>query len=231
MHLLILGATGRTGIFGYKYALEQGHLVTAIVRNSQSLVPHENLRVIEGSVASSRDVENAIHSFQLLIDAVLSFLNPYVTSGLWPKFVGPLRLMADAVANASRALRQSGLKNSTSKPRLVVMSAVGVAKSRKAAPWLATFMVDHHTNTNKIYQDHEAVRAEIEENCGDEISWTLAYAVGLGTSGIKKVKTFHPTEAGAGWYITRESAARWMVDVAVGKMGDRFSNQAVIVSN
>jgi hypothetical protein len=24
MHLLILGATGRTGLYGYKYALEQG---------------------------------------------------------------------------------------------------------------------------------------------------------------------------------------------------------------
>jgi hypothetical protein len=92
-------------------------------------------------------------------------------------------------------------------------------------------MVVHHGNTNKIYQDHEAVRAEIEENCGDEISWTLAYAVGLGTTGIKQVKAFRPTEARASWYITRESAARWMVDVAVGKMGERFSNQAVIVSN
>lgn len=24
MHLFILGATGRTGVYGYKYALEQG---------------------------------------------------------------------------------------------------------------------------------------------------------------------------------------------------------------
>ncbi|RSL60991.1 hypothetical protein CEP54_006476 [Fusarium duplospermum] len=231
MHLLILGATGRTGIFGYKYALEQGRLVTAIVRSSQSLVPHKNLRMTEGSVTSLKDVENAIRTSQSPIDAVLSFLNPHVTSGLWPKFVGPPRLMADAAANTSRAFRQSGLQNSTSKPRLVVMSAVGVAESRNAAPWLATFMVDHHSNTNKLYQDHEAVRTEIEENCGDEISWTLVYAVGLGTSGVKQVKTFRPTEIGASWYITRESAARWMVDVAVGKMGERFSNQAVIVSN
>lgn len=207
------------------------HLVTAIVRNSQSLVPHKNPRVIEGSVASSQDVETAFRSSSSPIDAVVSFLNPHVTSGLWPKFVGPPQLMADAVTNVSRALRQSSLQHSTEKPRLVVMSAVGVAESRQVAPWLATFMVDHHTNTHKIYQDHEGVRSEIEENCGDEISWTLAYAVGLGTTGIKQVKTFRPTEAGASWYITRESAARWMVDVAVGKMGERFSNQAVIVSN
>lgn len=201
------------------------------MRKSQSLVPHENLGVIEGSVACLKDVEDAVRSSPSPIDAVISFLNPHVTSGLWPKFVGPPRLMADAVANVSRALRQSSLEHGTEKARIVAMSAVGVAQSRQAAPWLATFMVDHHGNTNKIYQDHEAVRAEIEENCGDEISWTLAYAVGLGTTGIKQVKAFRPTEARASWYITRESAARWMVDVAVGKMGERFSNQAVIVSN
>lgn len=59
-----------------------GHLVTATVRNSQFLVPHENLRVIEGSVVSSRDVENAVQSGPSPIDAVVSFLNPHVTSGL-----------------------------------------------------------------------------------------------------------------------------------------------------
>jgi hypothetical protein len=59
----------------------------------------------------------------------------------------------------------------------------------------------------------------------------LAMAVGLTNDGVKLVRTFGYTEAGAGMLITRESCARWMVDVGSGKLGDEFGNKRVIVSN
>lgn len=138
--------------------------------------------------------------------------------------------MADATRNVARTLRQQH-RTSGIKRRLVVMNAIGAGKTREVAPWLAKFLIDYHNPTAKIYKDHDAVDAEIEENCGSDIRWTLAMAVGLGNSGLKRVRTFSPLESGASWFITRQSCAKWMVDVAVGDMGDEFSNRRVIVSN
>jgi hypothetical protein len=88
-----------------------------------------------------------------------------------------------------------------------------------------------YTNVGRSYEDHEAVNAEIEANCGDSVRWTVAYPTALGGAGMKPVKTFEPTQSGSSFFTSRESCARWMVDVATGKMADEFSNKRVIVSN
>lgn len=46
MKIALLGATGQTGQYLVKQALEQGHTVTAVVRNPAKLaVHHDNLKV------------------------------------------------------------------------------------------------------------------------------------------------------------------------------------------
>uniref|UniRef100_A0A3Q2D4C1 NAD(P)-binding domain-containing protein n=1 Tax=Cyprinodon variegatus TaxID=28743 RepID=A0A3Q2D4C1_CYPVA len=48
MKIALLGATGQTGQYLVKQALEQGHTVTAVVRNPAKLVVHhDNLKVIK----------------------------------------------------------------------------------------------------------------------------------------------------------------------------------------
>ena len=110
------------------------------------------------------------------------------------------------------------------------MNALGSGESRKVTPLIIRLVIDY-TNVGKTYEDHNAVDAEIEGNCGDDILWTLVLPVGLKDAGTEPVKTYGHTERGASLYITRESCARWMVDVAAGTMDDEFSNRRVIVSN
>ncbi|KAJ5233072.1 hypothetical protein N7468_006028 [Penicillium chermesinum] len=230
MHFLILGATGRTGVHGLKYSLEQGHSVTVLARNTSSIEPHPNLTIIEGSVLSEDDMDRAITSTGKPVDAVLVFLNSArVSLNPWAQFVGPPRLMADAVANAARALRTKQ-SDVSQKPRLVVMNAMGSGESYNVTPYLFRLMINF-SNIGKTYEDHNAVDAEIEENCGDEISWTLVLAVGLRGEGVLPVKTFAQNESPASTLITRESCAKWMVDVAAGDMNEEFSNKRVIVCN
>lgn len=46
MKIAVLGATGQTGQQLVKQALQQGHIITAIVRNPSKLaINHENLKV------------------------------------------------------------------------------------------------------------------------------------------------------------------------------------------
>jgi hypothetical protein len=212
--------------------LASGFLVTILVRKAQGIEPHAGLTIVEGSCLSDEDMQWAFEAAGVAVDAVLVFLSAQrVGQNPWGKFIGPPRLIADSTANATRALRmQKQQQQPGGRPRLVVMSALGVGESYSVTPYLVRFMMNY-TNISKSYVDHNEVNDEIEANCASEVSWTLALAVGLKESGQKPVKTFDSTESGASLFITRESCARWMIDVASGKEGVKFSNKRVIVSN
>ncbi|KAM9360425.1 flavin reductase (NADPH)-like [Symphorus nematophorus] len=54
MKIAVLGATGQTGQYLVNQALQQGHTVTAIVRNPAKLtVHHDNLKVVEADIFSN----------------------------------------------------------------------------------------------------------------------------------------------------------------------------------
>ncbi|XP_017267877.1 flavin reductase (NADPH)-like [Kryptolebias marmoratus] len=54
MKIALLGATGQTGQYLVRQALEQGHTVTAVVRNPEKLVVrHDNLKVVKTDIFSS----------------------------------------------------------------------------------------------------------------------------------------------------------------------------------
>ncbi|KAJ9612033.1 hypothetical protein H2200_003628 [Cladophialophora chaetospira] len=231
MHLFILGATGRTGVLALRYALEQGHNVTVLVRNQAAVETHPNLTIIEGSVLCKTDIDRAFTAAGTPVDAALQFLNsPRASDGPWAKWHGPARLIADSTALVTEALRNQQRPHGAPKPRLVVLSALGAGESRKVAGYFVRFMTDH-TNVGYTYEDHNAVDAEIEGNCADKVAWTSAMAVFFSGAGVKPVKTFTATGTGFSMFITRESTARWMVDVACGKFGDEFANQRVVMSN
>uniref|UniRef100_A0A1A7X6X6 NAD(P)-binding domain-containing protein n=2 Tax=Iconisemion striatum TaxID=60296 RepID=A0A1A7X6X6_9TELE len=58
MKIALLGATGQTGQYLVKQALEQGHTVTAIVRNPEKLtVHHDNLKVVKADIFSANSLK------------------------------------------------------------------------------------------------------------------------------------------------------------------------------
>lgn len=63
MKIALLGATGQTGQFLVKQALEQGHTVTAVVRNPAKLtVHHDNLKVKLNPGSKFRCIYGATYS-------------------------------------------------------------------------------------------------------------------------------------------------------------------------
>ncbi|XP_059192454.1 flavin reductase (NADPH)-like [Centropristis striata] len=59
MKIAVLGATGQTGQFLVNQALQQGHVVTAIVRNPGKLgVHHDNLKVVEADIFSADSLKS-----------------------------------------------------------------------------------------------------------------------------------------------------------------------------
>jgi putative NADH-flavin reductase len=71
MKLLIIGGTGGTGKELIRQALEQGHSLTALVRNPEKAkITHQNLLVIKGNVLDFEKVQEVVKGQ----DAVISVL-------------------------------------------------------------------------------------------------------------------------------------------------------------
>jgi len=119
MKLIIFGATGGTGRQLVAQALEQGHEVTAYVRNPAKLnVQHPKLTVIQGNVLNAHAVLAAVFGK----DAVLSALGTR-KAGL-PDLIQGTRNILDA-------MYQSEVQRS------IWVSSFGVGESLHQMNWLA----------------------------------------------------------------------------------------------
>lgn len=71
MKIIVFGATGGVGKWVVKQGLDQGHEITAFVRNPDKLaITHENLIIVQGDAFNKHEVEAAIAGH----DAVVSCL-------------------------------------------------------------------------------------------------------------------------------------------------------------
>ena len=124
MKLAVFGATGLTGGLVVSQALEQGHEVTALVRDpSRVSLSHPRLTVLGGSPTAPDDVDRCV----IGADAVLHCL------GIGGKGDGrPTTLVSDSVKVVLAAMAKHGV------PRIVCMSNVGAGGS---GTWFANRIV------------------------------------------------------------------------------------------
>lgn len=100
MKIVIIGATGRVGSHVKNEALQRGHLVTAIARETKDITPQERLSI------ASADVENIDNVVSLIKghDAVVSTFNTNLDRpDLHEYFI-------KSSENIQNAVRQSGVK-------------------------------------------------------------------------------------------------------------------------
>ena len=98
MKLLVLGATGNTGIQVVEQALQRGHSVVAVVRSPGKVTPRPNLTVIEGDVTKVEDLAAAMAG----VDAVIGTLGP--------RDLKPTTIYSDSTRALIAAMKQSGVK-------------------------------------------------------------------------------------------------------------------------
>jgi putative NADH-flavin reductase len=110
LRVLIIGATGGTGRQLVQQALEQGHDVTAFVRNPQRLkMEHSKLRIVQGDVL---DYES--------VDAAMKGQNAVLCALGHKRLLGPTTILSRGTANIMRAMKNCGV------PRLICESSLGV---------------------------------------------------------------------------------------------------------
>jgi uncharacterized protein YbjT (DUF2867 family) len=113
LRVLVIGATGGTGLELVQQALDLGHQVTAFVRDPSKLrIEHANLRVVKGDVIDYASVESAMRGQS----AVLCALGH-------KRFFYPNKIQSNGMRNILRAM------NACEVPRLICETALGIGNS------------------------------------------------------------------------------------------------------
>jgi putative NADH-flavin reductase len=118
MKIIVFGASGGTGREIVRQAIEQGHTVTAFVRDPSSLSPHENLEIFQGdlfdpaSVASAiegnRAVLSALGSRTLRREGLLSRAIPNILAGMDEHYIQRIIVLGAAGARYPADKYQTG---------------------------------------------------------------------------------------------------------------------------
>src|SRR5260370_29430688 len=102
LHLVVLGATGRTGIEIVRQAIERGHSVTALVRSPDRLKSFQDrITVKQGDLLNSAELEPVIQGH----DAVLSGFGPRV-----PVSKADAHLLEQFAFALARAMPRAGVR-------------------------------------------------------------------------------------------------------------------------
>ena len=114
MKLLIIGGTGGTGKELIKQALEQGHSLTALVRNpKKNKITHQNLSIIKGNILDFEKVQEVVAGQ----DAVLSALGH-------KRFFIKTSILSEGTKNIIQAMEKHNVN------RFICVTSLGINDSR-----------------------------------------------------------------------------------------------------
>ncbi len=154
MKLTIFGATGGTGRQIVALAREQGHDLTALVRNPEKLdQTHENLQIVKGDVLDVASVEGVIQGQ----DAVLCTIGH-------SKIMDNTMLRANGTKNIISAMEKTGVR------RFICQSSLGTGNSRKMLPFLQKYF-GISLLLRRVIADHEEQEKYIKQS---QLDWVIA---------------------------------------------------------
>ncbi|MCA9917982.1 MAG: SDR family oxidoreductase [Anaerolineales bacterium] len=157
MKLAVFGATGGTGKEIVTQALEAGHEVTVLVRDSSRLsVMHDKLYLVIGDVLNLEKVEEALAGSEAVCCSLGNTANN-------PDFV-----VSDGTQNIIEGMKKQGIS------RLVVVSALGVGETRERVS--ISFKMLMKTVLRKAYEDKERQEQIVRES---GLDWVIVRPGGL----------------------------------------------------
>jgi putative NADH-flavin reductase len=195
MRLTIFGATGGTGTRLVEQAVEEGHDVTAVVRDPARLgvAAHERLRVVTAEATDPAAIGPAVEG----ADVVLSALGP--------RGKGPSTICADGARSIIEAMGKAGVR------RLVVCSAAGPFAD--AGDGVVTRYVVKPVVLDRVLKNaFEDLRRGEKEVRASDLDWTLVRPSQL-TDGeaTGRYRTAVDLNLRGGWRISRADTAACML--------------------
>lgn len=198
MKILIIGATGGTGKALVKLALEQGHFVTAFVRNPKEVkLTHTNLKVVEGNVLDISSLDMAMHGQE----AVLSALGH-------KKWFIKTSILSRGTANIITTMKNNRVK------RLVCETALGISDSRFRLGLYYTLFVEP-VILYFYFRDKEIQERYIKES---NLDWVIVRPGQL-TNGKRTGRYKHGSDVGS-YILTRSVSREDVADFMIKQIDD-----------
>jgi putative NADH-flavin reductase len=158
MKLAIFGATGNTGIELVKQALEEGHTVTAFVRDPARLaIEDANLTLVTGDVFDAASVTQAVQGQDAVVCALGAGSELKKTT-----------IRTTGTINIISGMQENNLK------RLVVVTAMGVGESWDNLSLFNKFFFATLLKSSR--DDHETQEVAVKES---GLDWTIIRPSGL----------------------------------------------------
>ncbi|MDX1601101.1 MAG: SDR family oxidoreductase [Anaerolineales bacterium] len=209
MKLVVFGATGRTGRYVVEKALEEGHAVTAFVRDPQKAPwDRPGLQLQQGDVRNLEQVKTAVKG----ADAVISVLGPSDNTDE--------RVITRGTQNIVEAMRQHGVQ------RLVASCGAGVEFPQDDPNLfnnLMGFLVQ--TFSTNVYEDMKETAEVIRAS---ELDWTIVRVPMLADGPPKGGIRVGYVGRGTGPRVTRQDMARFMLE-QVDR--EEYLRDAPVISN
>lgn len=205
MKIIVFGANGKTGRIVTEKALENGHHITAFVRDCSKLtLDHPNLNIVEGQATKAEDVTSAMVGHDLVISCLGS-----------DKGMGKTTALHEMTKNIVAAMKKHDVN------RILYMASAGIDKE---IPGLSGKMVMKML-ANPL-ADHRNAVAEIKAN---DLTYTIARPMGLTdkpeTGQYREAMTGIPDK---GRSISRADVADFIVKAITNP---QYENKSVALSD
>lgn len=211
LHILLFGASGRTGELFVEEALKRGHRITALVRKPESMKARPNLTLVKGTPCEEAEVRAAFASApaESPITAVASALGNNLSSdSLLAKVVNPPDIMENSMRNIISAMAAQ----SPPVRKIVFLSSFAVGNARPHASIFVRQIIKW-TNLGVSFADHDKVDEMLKTGLGKDLDWTLVRAASLNDKPAGPIKEMGELPKGVGLkQISRASTAVFMVD-------------------
>jgi nucleoside-diphosphate-sugar epimerase len=215
MKILILGATGRTGKYLVKEALNRGFEVNILVRDSKKVeLKSEKLNIFEGDTTNIQDLKTALTDCK----SVLSALNISRNSDFpWSKLRTPKDFLEKTVQNIIEVGKIKPIE------KVILISAWGVSDTKQDLPFWFRWLIEN-SNIRYGYLGHEQQENLLKNS---NLNWTSVRPVGLtnfekNEDVITSINNFPKPNL----TISRKSVAQFMLKILGNKT---FDNQTVTI--
>ncbi|WP_070120480.1 NAD(P)-dependent oxidoreductase [Bacillus marinisedimentorum] len=151
MNICLFGATGRVGRKIMNLVIEDGHKVTALIRDPANFsFRHEQLKIIKGDAMSAAAVRKAVHGN----DAVISSLS-----------TGNTTTLSDSMPSIINAMEEEGIK------RIVTIGTAGILDSRIESGKLRYQTSESRRKSTAAAEEHEKAYSILKKS---RLDWTVA---------------------------------------------------------
>ncbi len=200
--VLVIGATGGTGLATMRELIDQGHQISALVRSPEKLKGWDSrLKVIRGDVMCLQDIERAMTGQDVVIVTVGISENPLLVR-LFGSRKTPMCVRSLGTQNVITAMNNHGVE------KLIVQSSFGVGDSRDKLSFIDRLFF-------KLFLKPQIEDTEKQEIIvkSSNLQWVLIQPVHLRSD--SKVETILASAKGETGQssIARRSVAKFLVQM------------------